>query len=63
MSASLSTADREVLAVAADPALGVDHVLTGDDPLYQEAARSGLTSMSVTDVVVFLKAEELVPNV
>jgi hypothetical protein len=50
VSASLSTADREVLAVAADPAMAIDHVLTGDDPLYQQAERLGYTSLSVTDV-------------
>jgi len=63
VSASLSTADREVLAVAADPAMAIDHVLTGDDPLYQQAERLGYTSLSVTDVVVFMKAEGLVPDV
>jgi predicted nucleic acid-binding protein len=63
VSASLSTADREVLAVAADPALAMDHVLTGDDQLYQEAERSGYTCLSVTDMVVFLKVQGLVTDV
>jgi predicted nucleic acid-binding protein len=63
VSASLSMADREVLAVAADPANGIDHILTGDDQLYQEAERAGHTCFSVTDVVVFLKAQGLIPEV
>jgi predicted nucleic acid-binding protein len=63
VSASLSLADREVLAVAADPANAIDHILTGDDQLYQEAERSGHTCFSVTDVVVFLKEQQLVPSV
>ncbi len=41
----------------------VDHVLTGDGPLYQAAERLGYTAFSVTDVVVFLKAEGLVADV
>jgi predicted nucleic acid-binding protein len=62
-SPSLSEADREVLAVAADPAMAIDHVLTGDDRIYQEAERSGFTCFSVTDLVVFLKAQGMVPAV
>jgi predicted nucleic acid-binding protein len=63
VSASLSLADREVLAVAADPANAIDHVLTGDDQLYREAERAGHTCFSVTDVVVFLKEQQLIPSV
>jgi len=63
VSASLSVADREVLAVAADLANAIDHILTGDDQLYQEAERAGHTCFSVTDVVVFLKEQQLIPSV
>jgi predicted nucleic acid-binding protein len=63
VSASLSPADRGVLAVAIDPARAIDHVLTGDAQLYREAERQGRVSLSVTDVVVFLKQEGLITDV
>ncbi len=63
VSASLSLADREILAVAADPAMSIDHILTGDDQIYQVGERRGYTCLAVTDLVVFLKAQGLVADV
>jgi predicted nucleic acid-binding protein len=63
VSTALSAADREVLAVAQDPAWAVDHVLSGDRVLFRVASDRGLTCLRATDVVVLFKARGLVTTV
>jgi uncharacterized protein len=56
---TLDPADREVLAVAKRRA--VDHVLTEDHQLRQQATRHGLTCLLASEVVVLFKREGLIP--
>jgi predicted nucleic acid-binding protein len=60
-SATLSRADREVLAVAI--AESVDLILTDDTDAHREAARYGLTCLRTTDVLLLFKRHGLVPDV
>ncbi|HTE19093.1 MAG TPA: hypothetical protein VK689_12020 [Armatimonadota bacterium] len=53
VSAALSAADREVLALALER--GVQHLLTGDAPLRREAQRHGVPCLGATDLVVLFK--------
>lgn len=59
--ATLSLADRQVLAVA--QAEAVDHVLSNDEGLIREASRHGLTCLRVTDLLLLFKSQGLVPAV
>jgi predicted nucleic acid-binding protein len=52
--ATLSMADREVVA-AAQAHQHIDHVLTGDRRLYRLATDLGFTCLGTTEVVVLLK--------
>jgi uncharacterized protein len=56
-----SRADREVLAVARLKA--VDHILSNDGRLIQEARRWGMTCVELPEVVVLLKRRGLIPVV
>jgi predicted nucleic acid-binding protein len=56
-----SVADRQVLAVAQEQR--VDHVLTTDGRLIQEARRYGLTCLDAPELLVLLKRRGLIPAV
>jgi predicted nucleic acid-binding protein len=60
-SATLSRADRELLAVAI--AENVAHILTDDADVQREAARYGLTCLRTTDILLLFKRQGLVPDV
>jgi predicted nucleic acid-binding protein len=60
--ATLSAADREVLAVA-QAYQTIDHVLSGDRGLYRVATALGFTCLRTTEVVILLKDRGLVPEV
>jgi predicted nucleic acid-binding protein len=57
-----SLADREVLAIAADPMRAIDHLLTDDGQLRGRASRPGLACLRTPEVVVLLKARQLIPE-
>src|SRR5207253_2604711 len=59
--ASLSVADREVLAVA--QAMAADYILTDDRALRREASRHQLVCLRVAEVVGLLKAQGIIPLV
>ncbi len=56
-----SVADRELLAVAVDQQ--TDFVLTEDRVVRQEAAAAGLDCLGVSEVVVLMKDQGLIPAV
>lgn len=61
LAAPLSTADREVLALALSA--GVDHILSNDRVVCREAEARGLTCLRPPLVVVFLRQEGIIPAV
>jgi predicted nucleic acid-binding protein len=62
-SALRSVADREVLAIAHDPARAVDHLLSDDDQLLRRATQPGLICLRTPDLAVFMKRQGLVSEV